>query len=332
VYIPPLGSTVERMLAARAISADPDNPLEALQVGEVDPRPAPEGWVPVTIRAAALNQHDVWTLRGVGMPAERLPITLGCDGAGVTDDGREVIVHAVIPTPGWGGVETEDPKREILSEIHDGTLAERVWVPERNLVAKPTALSFEEAACLPVAWLTAFSMLGKARLSPGDTVLVQGAGGGVSTAAVPLAKALGYRVWVTSRDEQRRHAAVELGADEAFESGARLPERVDAVLESVGRATWSHSIRSLRPGGSVVTCGATTGEPEQTELTRIFFQQLRVIGSTMGTREDLEALAALCVTSGVRPTIDSVRPLSEARDAFARLVAGDSFGKLVLVP
>lgn len=320
------------MLAVRAKAANPDDPLAALEVGEVDPRPAPDGWVGVTLRATALNQHDVWSLRGVGLSAEQLPMTLGCDGAGVTDDGREVIVHAVIASPDWTGDETQDPRREILSERHDGTLAERVWVPERNVVPKPAELTWEHAACLPTAWLTAYSMLRKAALRPGDTVLVQGAGGGVSTAAIALGAALGLRVWATSRDGERREKAVELGAEAAYEAGERLPERVDAVLDSVGRATWGHSVRSLRPGGAIVTCGATTGEPEPMELTRIFFQQLRVIGSTMGTRAQLEEVAALCVDSGTRPVIDSVRPLGEARDAFARLVAGDAFGKLVLVP
>ena len=322
------------MLAVRALSAAPESPLDALDVGDVADSEiedaAPTGWVPVTLRAMALNQHDVWSLRGVGLPAENLPMVLGCDGAGVTDDGREVIVHAVITRPEWTGPETQDPKRSILSERHNGTLAERVWVPEGNLVDKPEGLSFEEAACLPVAWLTAFSMLGKADLKPGDTVLVQGAGGGVSTALVSLGSELGYRVWVTSRSEARADKAKTLGADQAFESGARLPERVDAVMESVGQATWAHSLRALRPGGTIVTCGATSGDAPSAELNRVFFQQLRVIGSTMGSRAELEALAALVAGRGIHPVIDSVRPLAEARSAFERLLDGETFGKLVL--
>lgn len=322
------------MLAVRAISASPEHPLEALRVGEVPDEEiadaAPPGWVPVTIKAAALNQHDVWGLRGVGLAGEHLPMVLGCDGAGVTDDGREVIVHAVIISPHWTGPETQDPKRAILSERHNGTLAERVWVPAGNLVFKPAALSFEEAACMPVAWLTAFSMLRKADLGEGDTVLVQGASGGVSTALVTLGAALGYRVWVTSRDEAKGARAVTLGAEQAFETGARLPERVDAVMESVGKATWGHSLRSLRPGGAIVTCGATSGDDPSAELNRVFFQQLRVIGSTMGSRDELEALVALVAGRGIHPTIDSVRPLAEAGAAFERLLSGESFGKIVL--
>ena len=320
------------MLAARAIAANPSDPLEALEVAEIDEPPAPEGWVPVTLRAMALNQHDVWSLRGVGLSADKLPMVLGCDGAGVTDDGTEVVVHAVITRPEWTGPETEDPKRSILSEHHNGTLAERVWVPAANLIPKPAALSFEEAACLPVAWLTAFAMYRKSGLSTGDTVLVQGASGGVSTALVSIGAALGYRVWVTSRSPEKSARSVTLGAAQAFESGERLPERVDAVMESVGQATWAHSLRSLRPGGTIVTCGATSGDAPSAELNRVFFQQLRVIGSTMGSREQLAELVQLCADSGIRPVIDSVRPLSEARDAFARLIDGESFGKLVLVP
>jgi len=320
------------MLAARAIAANPTDPLEALEVGEIDEPPAPAGWVPVTLRAMALNQHDVFSLKGVGLKQENLPMVLGCDGAGVTDDGREVVVHAVIARPEWTGPETEDPKRSILSEFHNGTLAERVWVPAGNLIPKPAELSFEEAACLPVAWLTAFAMYRKSGLTTGDTVLVQGAGGGVSTALVSIGVALGYRVWVTGRSEQKRARAKTLGADDVFETSERLPERVDAVMESVGQATWAHSLRALRPGGTIVTCGATSGDAPSAELNRVFFQQLRVIGSTMGSREQLAELAQLCADSGIRPVIDSVRPLSEARDAFARMITGESFGKIVLTP
>jgi NADPH:quinone reductase-like Zn-dependent oxidoreductase len=322
------------MLAVRATSANFDNPLDALSVSDVPDvdiaDAAPADWVPVTLKATALNQHDVWSLRGVGLAAEKLPMVIGCDGAGVTDEGTEVLVHAVITSSDWTRPETLDPKRSILSEAYNGTLADRVWIPRANLVPKPIELSFEEAACLPVAWLTAFSMLtAKAQVVAGDTVLVQGAGGGVSTAAISIAKALGLQVFVTSRAAERRARALELGADEVFEPGARLPHRVDAVIESVGKATWAHSLRALRPGGTIVVCGATSGDAPL-ELNRVFFQQLRIVGSTMGSREELAAVARLCVDTGVRPTIDSIRPLSEARSAFERLIAGDAFGKLVL--
>jgi NADPH:quinone reductase-like Zn-dependent oxidoreductase len=206
-----------------------------------------------------------------------------------------------------------------------------VAVPRRNLVPKPASLSFEQAACLPTAWLTAYRMLfTRGELKPGETVLVQGAGGGVATAAVVLGRAAGLRVWVTSRDEAKRAKAVGVGAHEAFESGARLPERVDAVVETVGKATWSHSIRSLRPGGRIVTSGTTSGaDVEDPELTRTFFLQLSVIGSTMGTRDELAALMRFLDSTGTRPLIDRTIAFEDARDGFAAMAQGEVFGKIV---
>ena len=319
------------MLAAFAVSQSADDPLTGLEVGE-RPEPAvPDGWTTVRLRTAALNHHDVWSLRGVGLPADRLPMVLGCDGAGVDAEGHEVIVHAVIASPGWTGDETLDPRRSLLSEIHDGTLAQVVAVPRHNLVPKPAGLSWEHAACLPTAWLTAYRMLfTNAGVQPGATVLVQGAAGGVATALVQLGTAAGIRVWVTSRDGAKGEQALALGADRAFESGARLPERVDAVMETVGAATWSHSVNSLRPGGTVVISGATSGDaPARAELTKIFFRQLRVVGSTMGTRDELERLARFVVDAGIEPLVDSVLPLADARAGFERMVAGTVTGKVV---
>lgn len=320
------------MLAAAAIAIDPADPLAGLTVGEMPEPEVPEGWVRVHVKAASLNHHDLWSLKGVGLPAERLPMILGCDAAGVLDDGREVIVHGVIGNPSaGGGDETLDPKRSLLSEVYQGTLAEQVVVPARNVIDKPAELSFAEAACLPTAWLTAYRMLTtKAGVQPGQTVLVQGVGGGVATAAIALAHQLGARVWATSRDEDKRAAAIGLGADEAFESGARLPERVDAVMESVGEATWSHSLKALKPGGRLVVCGATSGPNPPADLNRVFFLQLQVLGSTMGTLDELIALTDLMVRTGLRPTISATYPLAQARDAFAQLAAGDVIGKLVL--
>jgi NADPH:quinone reductase-like Zn-dependent oxidoreductase len=322
------------VLAAYAAEIRPHDPLAALRVGQrPEPEPRP-GWARVHVRAATLNRHDLFSLQGVGLPAERLPMILGCDAAGVDDEGNEVVVHAVISTEGWQGEPTLDPRRTLLSELHQGTLAEQVVVPRENLVPKPTGLSFEEAACLPTAWLTAYKMLHvRAEVTPGATVLVQGSGGGVATAAIQLAAAAGYRVWATSRDEQRRRRAVELGAEQAFEPGQRLPHRVDAVLETVGAATWSHSVSSLRPGGTLVISGATSGDaPDRAELTRIFFHQLRVVGSTMGNRTELERLLSLVEASGLRPVIDRVLPLGEAAEGLAALERGEVFGKVVLVP
>jgi NADPH:quinone reductase-like Zn-dependent oxidoreductase len=318
------------LLAVSATSISRDDPLSGLVVGDhPDPKP-PLGWTTVSVRAASLNHHDLWTLRGVGIDKERLPIVLGCDAAGVDEDGNEVIVHSVIASDGWAGDETLDPRRSLLSEVHDGTLAELVAVPRRNLVPKPSALTFEEAACLPTAWLTAYRMLfTNSAVKPGGTVLVQGAGGGVASALIILGAATGYRVWVTSRSDEKRSRALELGADQAFEPGGRLPERVDAVFETVGEETWSHSLKSLRPGGTLVVSGATSGANPSADLNRVFFLQLRIVGSTMGNRDELSALARLCETTGVRPPIDRVLPLAGAREGFESLISGDVFGKVV---
>ena len=321
------------MLAAFATAIDPDDPLGGLAVGERPDPIAPDGWATVDVKAASLNHHDLWSLRGVGLSEERLPMILGCDAAGVDEDGNEVVVHAVVSDPAWRGDETFDPKRSILSERHQGTFAERVAVPRTNLVPKPAALSFEEAACLPTAWLTAYRMLfTRARVVPGATILVQGTTGGVATALIVLASAAGVRVWVTGRSQEKRSRALELGAEQAFESGARLPERVDAVMETIGEATWAHSLRSLKPGGTLVVSGATSGGAPPAELNRVFFLQLSIVGSTMGTRDELERLARFCVDKGVRPVIHDTVPLREAPRAFAALLSGEVVGKIVLTP
>ena len=318
------------MFAITAARISFDDPLSGLEIGErPDPEPR-EGWTTVRVRAASLNHHDIWSLRGVALQEDRLPMVLGGDAAGIDEDGNEVIVHSVITEPAAPG---RSPRFSLLSEVHDGTLAEKVLVPRENLVPKPAELSFEEAACLPTAWLTAYSMLfGKADLPPGSTVLVQGAGGGVSVALITLASQVGHRVYVTSRDEAKRAKALELGAYAAVPSGERLPERVDVVFDSVGEATWKHSIRSLKPGGAIVTCGATSGDAPSAELTRVFFLQLRVLGSTMGTKEELQALTEMCVRTGIRPKIDRVLPLKEAREGFRAMAEGELFGKIVLTP
>jgi NADPH:quinone reductase-like Zn-dependent oxidoreductase len=322
------------MLAAYAARIDKENPLNGLEIGErPDPEPAAD-WTTVTVRATALNHHDVWSLRGVGLPADRLPMILGCDAAGLDEDGNEVVVHAVIgDAVAGGGDETLDPRRSLLSEVHQGTFAEKVAVPRRNLLPKPSALSFEEAACLPTAYLTAYRMLfDKSGAQPGATVLVQGASGGVATALILLGRAAGYRIWVTGRTEAKREAALKLGADQAFETGARLPERVDVVMETVGQATWSHSVRSLKPGGRIVISGATSGDIPPAELTRIFFTQLSVVGSTMGTRDQLARLLRFCEQTGVRPVIDRTIPLADASAGFATMINGTQTGKIVFIP
>src|SRR5262245_17236030 len=205
------------VLAAVATGIDPADPLAGLEIREAPEPERPAGWEVVNVRAAALNHHDLWTLRGVGAGPDDLPVILGCDAAGVAEDGREVILYSVLSEPGPDGDETLVQDFRQLSERGvDGTLAERVAVPARNLVPKPPSLSFAEAACLPVAYLTAYRMLFmRGGLRPGDSVLVQGAGGGVATAAIVIAHAAGIRVYATSRDERKRERAVEIGAEAA---------------------------------------------------------------------------------------------------------------------
>ena len=223
---------------------------------------------------------------------------LGCDAAGIDEDGNEVVVHAVVSDPSWTGDETLDPKRSLLSERHQGTFADKVVVPRGNVVPKPASLSFEEAACLPTAWLTAYRMLfAQGGLKAGDTVLVQGAGGGVATALIALAH--GRRA--AGAGDQPRRGQARPGARARRRRGLRerrpAPERVDAVMETVGKATWSHSVKSLRPGGKIVISGTTSGpNVDNAELTRVFFLQLQVIGSTMGTRARARRRWSTCST------------------------------------
>ena len=322
------------MRAAYASAINPDDPLAALSVGDIDAPPTPDDWITVNVQASALNHHDLWSLRGVGLAADRLPMVLGCDAAGFDPDGNPVVIHAVIGG-GPGGEpttadETMDPKRTLLSELYPGTLADQVRVPRRNVIPKPEELSFLEAASLPTAWLTAYRMLRvRGRLPQGGSVLVQGAGGGVATAAVALAVAMGARTYATSRDAAKRERIEALGAT-ALEPGARLPERVDVVIETVGAPTFDHSMKSTTQGGRIVVCGSTAGHIANVDLRRVFFLQLEILGSTMGTRDELSAVLSLCATQEIKPIIDSVYAFSDARAAFERLHSGDAFGKIVL--
>ncbi|MDT4932325.1 MAG: hypothetical protein QOK11_217 [Pseudonocardiales bacterium] len=320
------------MRAVYAKSIDPDDPLTGLVVGERPEPVAPDGWTRVAVRAGSLNHHDLWTLRGVGINADQLPMILGCDAAGIDEaTGEEVVVHAVINAEGWSGDETLDPKRSLLSERHQGSLAEYVIVPKHNVVPKPAELSFAEAACLSTAWLTAYRMLFvHSELRPGQTVLVQGATGGVATACIAMARAAGFRVFATARSEAKQQTALELGAHRAFASGARLPERVDAVMETVGEATWSHSLKALKPGGRVVVSGATSGPNPPADLARVFFLQLQVVGSTMGTKAELADLIEFLRVTGLRPRIDRVIPLEAAAEGLAAIASGELVGKIVL--
>jgi len=318
------------MFAVYASEPNPDDPLASLRAGDRPEPEVPDGWVPVTVTAASLNMHDIWTLRGVGIKAEQFPMILGCDGAGTLPDGSEVVLHSVIGDPGWSDDETLDPKRTLLTEKHQGSFAETVVVPARNAVPKPAGLSAVHAAGMGTAWLTAYRMLfTKSGLRPGQTMLVQGASGGVSTALVQLGRAAGLRVWVTGRSEEKRALAEKLGAHATFASGDRLPEKVDGVFETVGEATWSHSLRALKPGGIVVCSGSTSGPNPPADLTRLFFLQLRVVGSTMGTLGELQDLLSFVDTAGITPEVGLELPMDQAEDGFRAMVDGKTAGKIV---
>jgi NADPH:quinone reductase-like Zn-dependent oxidoreductase len=319
------------MRAAVAVAQDPDRPLAGLQLSEVPEPVAGPGWTRIRVKAAGLNPHDTWTLRGVGHPADRIPIILGCDAAGVTDDGREVVIHPVIGDSARGGGDlTLDPQRALLSEMIDGALADYLIVPDANVVAKPPSLSFAEAAALPVAWGTAYRMLfTRAGLKAGDRVLVQGASGGVGSAVIALAAAAGAEVYATARTPEKRDYALACGAHAALEPGARLPERVDIVAETVGEATWGHSLRSLRPGGTIVIAGATSGAMPPADLARVFYQQLRIIGSTGCTLDEFEAMLQFVEATGVRPHVETLA-FEDIPAGFQRLLDGDVLGKLVV--
>lgn len=319
------------MRAAVATRQNFDAPLSGLELREwPTPQPRP-GWVRVKLRAASLNPHDWWTLRGIGHPKDRIPIVLGCDGAGVTDDGREVVIHPVLGDANRGGGDlTLDPQRALMSETIDGTLAEYVLVPEQMLVDKPASLSFAEAACLGVAWGTAYRMLfTRGGVTAGSRVLVQGGNGGVASAAISLASAAGARVYATARSEQKRAFALECGAAGVFEPGARLPERVDVVIETIGEATWAHSLKSLRPGGAVVVAGATSGAMPPADLARVFYSQLSVIGSTGCTLGEFERLLRTIEVSGVRPQFETI-PFDKIPLGFERMLTGEVSGKFVV--
>lgn len=318
------------MFAVYAEEPSPEDPLAALRTGDRPEPTVPAGWVPVTVTAASLNMHDVWTLRGVGIKAEQFPMTLGCDGAGTLPDGTEVVLHSVIGDPGWSGDETLDPRRTLLTEKHQGSFADTVVVPARNAVPKPAGLSHVRAAGMGTAWLTAYRMLfSKSGLRPGQTMLVQGASGGVATALVQLGSAAGLRVWVTGRSEEKRALAEKLGAHATFGSGDRLPEKVDGVFETVGEATWSHSMRSLKPGGVIVCSGSTSGPNPPADLQRLFFRQLRVVGSTMGTLAELRDLLSFIDTAGITPEVGLQLPLEQAREGFRAMLAEHTAGKIV---
>jgi NADPH:quinone reductase-like Zn-dependent oxidoreductase len=312
------------MRAVFAEAFSPDDPLAGLAVGDRPDPQAPEGWSVVRVTANSLNHHDIWSLKGVGLSQEQLPMILGCDAVARTDDGARVLVYPVIP-------DAKDPRGfTLLSEKHQGTLADFVTVPSGNLIPLPDQVSDVDAATLPTAWLTAYRALTtKGRIDESELVLVQGAGGGVATAAVVLATAMGKRVYATSRDAEKREKIAALGAT-AVEPGARLPERVDVVIETVGEATFDHSLKCSAPGARIVVSGGTSGRTVEVLLPRVFMMELEILGSSMGTADELRELVSFVAQGKVTPVIDAVLPFADARQAFEKLSSGTVFGKIVL--
>lgn len=314
--------------------SDAQDPLSGLELTESWPVPEPgPGQVRIRVAASTVNQHDFWTLRGAGAAArETFPKILGCDIVGWDPEGREVMVTGAFGDPdAGGGDETFDPKRTLISEDLPGAFGEYTIVPARNVIAKPAWLSFRDAACLNVAWSTTFRLLfTRAQAHPGERVLIQGAGGGVSTAAISMARAAGLYVIATSRSDAKRKRALELGAHEAVPSGQRLAEPVDLVVDTVGAATWQHSMRSVRAGGRIVTAGATTGSDTPFDLPRIFYRQVSIIGSTSATRSETLRMLRFMQAASLRPVIDSVFPLERIHDAFRRTEAPELFGNVVV--
>jgi len=315
----------------KAVRIHEDGGPEVLRYEDApDPEPGP-GEVLVRLRAASLNHLDLWIRKG--LPSVPKPRILGADGAGTREDtGERVVINP--------GIEHGE-KIVVVGEHMDGTHAELVAVPQANVYPLPDGLSFEEAAAFPLVFETAYRLLvTKARIQEGEWVLLWGIGSGVGTAGLAIAKALGARALVTSSSDEKLERARELGADATVNHAngdvrAAVKEAtggagVDVVLEHVGEATWETSLQAARAGGRIAVCGATSGPNPPAALHRIWWKQLTIYGSTMGTKEDFEGAYELVASGRARPVIDSVLPLAEARAAHERMEAGAQFGKIVL--
>ena len=309
--------------------------------GEIDDPPVGPGDVRVRPVASALNHMDLWLTRA--LPRPPLPHVPGCDVAGVVESvgegvthvapGDEVVVNpAVSPLEAVVALGVDSPLGRgfrIVGEHRWGGHADLVSVPGRNVVPRPGGRTWEECAAYPLATLTAWRMLRRARLTAGESVLIVGIGGGVSAAALALCQRLGATVYATSRDAAKRERAVALGAAEAFDSEAAWPVSVDVVVESVGPATWDRSVKALLPGGRLVVCGATSGPKVELNLPRLFFKQIEVIGSTMGSYPEFDDVTGL-VGQGLDVHVDEVFDRSDYPAALERLRQGEQLGKVVL--
>jgi NADPH:quinone reductase-like Zn-dependent oxidoreductase len=325
----------------KAIRIHEDGGPEVLRYEDADDPVAGEGEVVIRVRAASLNHLDVWIRQGA--PSVPKPRTLGADGAGVVDSvgpgvtgfepGQPVVINPGLELHG---------RIVVVGEHTQGTHAELVAVPAENVYPLRDGLSFEEAAAFPLVFETAYRMLvTRAGLAPGEWVLIWGIGGGVASAAFTIARALGASTVVTSSSPDKLARARELGADVVLDHGqddvvAAVRDATgggaNVVVDSVGDATWRRSLDAAGQDGRIVVCGATTGPNPPAALHRVWWKQLSILGSTMGTRADFEGAYDLVASGRARPVVDSVLPLSEARAAHERLEAGEQFGKIVLVP
>jgi NADPH:quinone reductase-like Zn-dependent oxidoreductase len=320
------------MLAVYATHAAPSDPLAALKVGEWPEPDMPDGWVRVKVSHASLNRHDLFTLRGMSGHPEGIayPIILGNDAAGTLDDGTPVVIYPMMGSDDWHGDETLDPHWHIPSEFIHGTLADYAVVPRRNAIPLPKNLSPLHASVLGTAWLTAYrALFTKSGLRAGETVLIQGASGGMATALIQLGQAAGFEVWATSRSEEGRSQAKALGARQSFPSNEPLPRKVSAVIDNVGADSWAHSISSLARGGTLVALGGTTGFDVPLNLLPVFADQLTITGSIMGTRNDMENLMRLIAQAGIEPEIGTVLPMERAEEGFRAMWEGKTRGKTV---
>ena len=321
---------MEDCARVKAVRIHEDGGPEVLRYEDAPDPEAGPGEVLVRLHAASLNHLDLWVRKG--LPSVPKPRILGADGAGIREDtGERVVINP--------GLEHGDTIT-VVGEHMDGTHAELVAVPEANVYALPEEISFEEAAAFPLVFETAYRLLvTKAGLSEGEWVLLWGIGSGVATAGLAIAKALGAHALVTSSSDDKLERARELGADAVVNHAdgdvvAAVKEAtggagVDVVLEHVGEATWARSLQAARPNGRIAVCGATTGANPPAALHRIWWKQLTIYGSTMGTKEDFEAAFELVRSGRAKPVIDSVYPLAEARAAHERMEAGEQFGKIV---
>jgi zinc-binding alcohol dehydrogenase/oxidoreductase len=323
----------------KAVRIHEDGGPEVLRYEDVPDPVAGPGEVLIRLRAASVNRLDLWVRQG--RPSVPKPRILGADGAGIVEalgegsDGMQIGDRVVI-NPGLA----HGSHITVLGEHTDGTHAELVAVPASNVYPVPDGLSFEEASAFPLVYLTAYRMLvTKARVAEGEWVLVWGAGGGVGSAAFSIAKALGARTIVTSSSAPKLERLRELGADAAInhaeaDVAAEVKELTgggaDVVIEHVGEATWVASLQAARPGGRIVVCGATSGPNPPAALHRVWWKELAILGSTMGTKEDFEGAYELVATGRARPIVDRTFPLAEAAAAHEHLERGEQLGKVVL--